>query len=126
MESHKRILGILYIISGFLHLVGMIFMSVLFALIFPLAFEHAHIENQWILVWIVPFLRVIAFTIILLIAIPSLIGGLGMLYEKKWAFTLVLVLGCFKLFWFPIGTALGVYTIWAYSEFHKTLSPKSV
>ena len=29
------------------------------------------------------------------------------------------VLGCFKLFSFPLGTALGVYTIWVYSEDHK-------
>ena len=123
METHKRILGILYIISGVLHIIGMIFLSFIFTLIFPLVFEHAHIDDQWVLVWIVPFLRAIAAFIILLVAIPSVIGGWGMLSGKKWAFTLILILGCFKLFSFPIGTALGVYTIWAFSEAHKDQQP---
>jgi hypothetical protein len=42
-----------------------------------------------------------------------------LLNEKSWAMTLLLVLGCFKLFSFPIGTAIGIYTIWVYSESHK-------
>lgn len=119
MESHKRILGILFIISGILHLFGMLFLSFLFSLIFPLIFEHAHLDDQWVLVWVFPFLKALAIIVILLVAIPSIIGGWGMLAEKKWAMVLILVLGCLKLFSFPFGTALGIYTIWVYAEDHK-------
>lgn len=121
MESHKRILGILYIISGALHILGWIFISVLLSFLFPLIFERANIEQEWILVWILPFIRTIAVIAILLFSIPSIIGGWGILNNKKWALTLTLILGCFKLFSFPVGTALGVYTIWVYTENHRTI-----
>jgi hypothetical protein len=41
------------------------------------------------------------------------------LNNKSWSLTLLLILGCFKLFSFPIGTAIGIYTIYVYSENHK-------
>ncbi|HRI79756.1 MAG TPA: hypothetical protein PLR06_09510, partial [Cyclobacteriaceae bacterium] len=110
MEAHKRILGILYIVSGILQILLLLTLSVVVSTIFPMIFEHADVEDQWVLVWIVPFFSTIAATIILLMSIPSVIGGLGVLNQKKWALTLVLILGCFKLFSFPIGTALGIYT----------------
>ncbi len=119
METHKRILGILYIVSGAMHILGMLLLSALFSILWPFLFEHAHLDDQWILVYVIPFIRLIALGIVLLFAIPSIIAGIGLLYKKHWALTLTLVLGCFKLFSFPLGTALGVYTIWVYSEDHK-------
>ena len=119
METHKRVLGILYIVSGSLHILIMLFLSALFSILLPFIFEHAKLDEQWILLYIVPFIRIIATITILLFAVPSIIGGIALLNKKKWGLTLVLILGCFKLFSFPIGTALGIYTIWVYSEDHK-------
>jgi hypothetical protein len=119
MDTHKRVLGILYIVSGSLHILIMLFLSALFSILLPFIFEHAKLDEQWILVYIVPFIQIIGVITILLFAIPSIIGGIALLNKKKWGLTLVLILGCFKLFSFPIGTALGVYTIWVYSENHK-------
>ena len=119
MESHKRILGILYIVSGMMHLIGMILLSTLFTLFLPMIFEHADVDDQWVLVWVVPFVRAIAAIVVILIAIPSLLGGWGLLTQKTWSMTLVLVIGCLKLFSFPFGTALGIYTIWVYAEDHR-------
>ena len=119
METHKRILGILFIISGSVQILIMLILSTLFSILLPYILEHAQVDEQWVLVWIVPFIRIITFGVILLFAVPSIIGGIALLNKKKWALTLVLVLGCFKLFTFPIGTAIGIYTIWVYSEDHK-------
>ena len=119
MESHRRILGILYIVSGIMNLVAMLLLSLLFSILFPFIFENAHIDDQWIMVWVLPIIRTIAVIIILLIAIPSLLGGWGMLTNKSWAMTLLLILGCLKLFSFPFGTAIGIYTIWVYAEEHR-------
>ena len=49
---------------------------------------------------------------LIVMAIPGLIGGMGLLKRKEWARILVLILGCFNLLAFPLGTALGIYTIW--------------
>ncbi len=49
---------------------------------------------------------------ILLISVPGLIGGIGLLKRKEWARILVLVLGFINLINIPFGTILGAYTIW--------------
>jgi hypothetical protein len=122
MEVHKRILAILYIISGSLQILAMLFVSAFISIIIPFIMDEAGPDAQWVFVWIVPFIRIIAIVIILFFAIPSIIGGIGLLNSRSWALTLLLVLGCFKLFSFPIGTAIGIYTIWVYSENHKVSS----
>lgn len=119
MDIHKRILAIVYIISGAVQILAMIILSSIITLIIPFIMDEAGPEGQWVFIWIVPFIRIIAVTIILLFAIPSIVGGVALLNEKKWALTLLLILGCFKLFSFPIGTAIGIYTIWVYAEQHK-------
>ncbi len=119
MEVHKRILAILYIISGALQILVMIILSSVISLIVPFIMDGAGPEGQWVFIWLVPFIRIIAVSIIILFSIPSIIGGIGLLNNKPWSLTLLLVLGCFKLFSFPIGTAIGIYTIWVYSQNHK-------
>ena len=122
MEVHKRILAILYIISGSLQILGMLFVSAFLSVIIPFIMDEAGPDAEWVFVWLVPFIRIIAVVIILFFSIPSIIGGIGLLNSKPWALTLLLVLGCFKLFSFPIGTAIGIYTIYVYSQDQKVSS----
>ena len=49
----------------------------------------------------------------LILAIPGIIGGIGLFKRKEWARILVLILSVLDLFNFPVGTAVGVYSIWA-------------
>lgn len=123
MEVHKRILAILYIISGSLQILGMLFVTAFLSAIIPFIMDEAGPDAEWVFVWLVPFIRIIAIVIILFFSIPSIIGGVALLNNKPWALTLLLVLGCFKLFSFPIGTAIGIYTIYVYSQDHKVSSP---
>ena len=48
----------------------------------------------------------------LVMAVPGVIGGVGLLRHRSWARFLVLILGAVHLLNVPIGTALGAYTIW--------------
>jgi hypothetical protein len=50
---------------------------------------------------------------IFLISIPGLIAGIGLLKRKEWARILTLIISVIGLFNFPLGTALGIYSIWA-------------
>ena len=122
MEVHKRILAILYIISGSLQILGMLFVTAFLSVIIPFIMDEAGPDAEWVFVWLVPFIRIIAVVIILFFSIPSIIGGIALLNSKPWALTLLLVLGCFKLFSFPIGTAIGIYTIYVYSQDQKVSS----
>jgi hypothetical protein len=119
MDSHKRILSILYIVSGSLQIIGMIIMALVVSTILPFILDRGDNDLEWLFVWILPFIQVIAVAVIVLFSIPAIIGGIALLNKKEWALTLLLVLGCFKLFSFPLGTALGVYTIWVYSNSKK-------
>lgn len=48
----------------------------------------------------------------LLISVPEVIGGIGLLKRRGWARILVLIIGILDLVNIPIGTAIGIYTIW--------------
>lgn len=49
---------------------------------------------------------------LLVLSIPQIIAGLGLLRYAAWARILTLVLGVLHLFNIPFGTIAGVYTLW--------------
>jgi len=51
--------------------------------------------------------------ILILLSAPGIIGGIALLKWQSWARYLVLALGFVNLLHIPLGTILGVYTIWA-------------
>ena len=53
---------------------------------------------------------------LVLVAVPGIVGGIGLLKYKSWARYLVLVLAVLDLFNIPIGTAIGVYSIWVLAQ----------
>ncbi len=119
METNKRLLAILFIVYGVLQAIGMLVLSVFLSMLIPFLLTEIDGDTQKILEWIMPFVQFIVVAVIILFSIPSIIGGIALLNGKKWALTLLLILGCFKLFSFPFGTALGIYSIWVYSENNK-------
>jgi hypothetical protein len=56
---------------------------------------------------------------ILFTAIPSIVGGIAGLKNRGWGLVLMLISGCLSLLNFPIGTGLGVYSIWVFVEAQK-------
>jgi hypothetical protein len=49
---------------------------------------------------------------LVLTALPGIMGGYGLLKGKNWARVLVIFLAVLDLIDFPIGTAIGAYTLW--------------
>jgi hypothetical protein len=47
-----------------------------------------------------------------ILSVLGIIGGIGLFTKSNWARILVLILSAIDLLNFPIGTALGIYTIW--------------
>ncbi|MCP4633876.1 MAG: hypothetical protein GY855_13195 [candidate division Zixibacteria bacterium] len=45
-------------------------------------------------------------------ALPSIIGGIFLLKYKEWSRILVIIVSFIDLICFPIGTAVGVYSLW--------------
>ncbi len=46
-------------------------------------------------------------------SVLAIVGGIGVMKRKNWARYLTLILSVINIFNFPVGTALGIYCIWA-------------
>jgi hypothetical protein len=53
---------------------------------------------------------------LLILALPGIVGGIGLLRYHEWARILVMVVSAFQLFDIPVGTAIGVYSFWALTQ----------
>ena len=62
--------------------------------------------------WILSIIGVAVGFFLIIISIPSIIGGIGLLKRKNWARILILIVSAIDLLNVPLGTALGVYSIW--------------
>jgi hypothetical protein len=106
MEQHIRILAILYIVFGILGLVGAVL--VLFA---GLGAGFASDDPDAALAG--GMCGTIIAVFIAVISLPNLIAGIGLRNRRQWARILTIILSILNLFNFPLGTALGVYGLWA-------------
>lgn len=50
---------------------------------------------------------------IVLLALPGIVSAIGLLRRRSWAKIWTIVAGALALVNFPVGTAFGVYAIWA-------------
>ncbi len=49
---------------------------------------------------------------LIIVSVPGIIGGIGLLHRREWARILVLIISAINLLNIPIGTAVGAYSIW--------------
>jgi len=63
------------------------------------------------LLYIVKATKYFYILFLVLIPLPSIIGGIGMLKQKSWAKNVILVLCIFYLFLFPVGTILSIISM---------------
>ncbi len=105
MDKHLSIVAALHIGFGILGLIGAFFFFLLMAGIGFLADDP---QAHMILTLIGTFIA----AIVVLTSIPGLIGGIGLWRRKGWARVLILIVSALNLLNFPLGTALGIYSIW--------------
>lgn len=51
-------------------------------------------------------------TMFVIFGLPHVIGGMGLLNGKPWARILVIIMSFMALPAFPVGTAIGLYSLW--------------
>ena len=119
MNEQKRILGIIYVVWGLFDLFVLIL-----AMIFVTRWLPLLDDGHEVLI-VSDILKVVFLGLIVFKSVPCIVGGWGLLNGKKWAETLVLIIGCIALFFFPIGTAIGVFTIYVYVQDRKKLDAEA-
>lgn len=114
MRDHLRVLAILNIAMGALTaLIGVVVFFVTGALAGYIA--SAANLNQQDTATAVPIIAGIGLAIAIffwVLALPSVLGGWGLLNLKPWSWLLMVIVSILQLFHVPIGTALGVYGLW--------------
>src|SRR6516225_1488147 len=111
MQTHVRVLAILHIVFGAL---GVLVGFGVFAFFGGIA-GLIHMDHDPDAAFAVPLMSAIGgFVLILLLvlSIPGIIAGIGLMSYQPWARILTIVLSIFDLVSFPFGTALGIYGLW--------------
>jgi zinc-ribbon domain len=107
LQRHLRTLGILWIITGALFLIPSLGLMAIGSLVHialpgPEAFAST----------LGPMVLYVVGSTFLILAAGGICVGWGLMQRQSWARITAMILGILALFHPPIGTALGIYTLW--------------
>jgi hypothetical protein len=111
VHEHIRLLGILWIAYSALHVVGGVVAIVVARTLFGGAVHLQGGPPPEITQWMRPLISFVGW-LILAKAAAGFIAGWGLLQRESWARVVALVVGFVSLLSVPLGTALGIYTLW--------------
>ena len=112
-QKHIRIVGLIYIIFGCIGLLGS-FIAVYFGINDSLRVSNADPEVK-ILIYIWG-----AILVLFLISLGYIFVGRAIRAEKRWATRVAgFIVAILMLPSFPVGTAIGIYAIWALNKIIK-------
>lgn len=112
MINHVKILGILHIIFSSLGIVVAVGMLILFGGLAGVLGTTDKSEDSIVGVGVLGAIGAIVFMVILVLSLPGLIAGIGLIKFKPWARILGIVISALDLISVPFGTALGIYGLW--------------
>lgn len=133
MEKHVKLVGILNIVY---HSIGMFGALVLAALAAAFGgLMEAFIQRGYIdpmevpteVFNIVPVILLFAAAGLAALSIAGIVGGIGLINRREWGRITVLVVSFLDLARIPLGTVLGIYSIWALlnNESIKLFTPET-
>jgi hypothetical protein len=105
MEGHVKAVALIYIVLGFLAVIAAIAM-------FGILAGAGVISGDRTAMLTTGIIGTVLAAALVIMSVPSIIAGFGLLKMKNWARVLTIILDALNLFGFPIGTAIGVYTLW--------------
>jgi hypothetical protein len=106
MENHVKAVGIIHIAFSVLGVI----MGVVVFTILNLVARMPDVDEEAIRI-----LQTIGFVLpwfFIVLSLPGIVGGIGLLKQQGWARILILIKSFLDLVSFPIGTAVGIYSIW--------------
>lgn len=105
MRQHVQILGWLFIVySAVLLLIA--------AFVFLIVGGAGVLSGDRLAMLITGAVGTAIAVVFLILSLPGLITGFGLLKFRQWARIVAIILAVLNLLHFPLGTALGVYALW--------------
>ena len=111
METHVKVVAILFIIMGALNLIAALF----FGLGIGIAEMALGMSDDVDARAAMPIVGVAGSALViflLVLGIPPVITAIGLLKRREWARIAGIVIAALLIFHFPIGTAVGIYGLW--------------
>jgi hypothetical protein len=112
VAEHVKTLGILHIIYGSIGVVIGLIVFLVLGGIAGLVGVTDHSADSALAIPILGGIGSLVFLILLVVSLPGIIAGFGLIHFRPWARILTIVLSAFELFSIPFGTALGIYGFW--------------
>jgi hypothetical protein len=112
MDTHVKVLGVLYIAFSALSLLVALFLLLAIGGAAGIVGITADPGDAAIAIPILGLAGTALALMLIVLALPGLIAGWGLLAYKPWARVLGLVLSVLNLLNIPVGTALGIYGLW--------------
>jgi hypothetical protein len=106
MKKHVTLVAALQIGFSTIGLIGAII------LYFVFSFAGSVVGDVEVATAVLKFIGTFLPTSLLLMSLLGFVGGIGLLTFQRWAKVLVMILAAIGCFFIPIGTIIGVYSLW--------------
>lgn len=127
METHVKVLAILYIAFSALFLLAAMVLMLVLGGASAIVGTTAPPEDAAIALPILGITGAALSMFLVALSLPGLVAGIGMLKRANWARILGIVLSALHLINIPFGTILGAYGLWVllHTDTERLFSPTS-
>jgi hypothetical protein len=108
-ETHLAVVGWLQIVNGLLGIIVGAFVA-------TLILGVGAVTDDAIAFRIMAITAAALGGLMLVLSVPGIVAGIGLLRRATWSRVMALVLSAFELVLFPIGTVLAAYTVFVLSQ----------
>jgi hypothetical protein len=112
MQTHVKVLGVLFIVLSGLGILVAVTLMLAFGAAAGIVGASANPHDAAIALPIIGLAGTALVAFLLVLSLPGLVTGIGLLKLKPWSRIVGIVLSALHLIHIPFGTALGVYGLW--------------
>ncbi len=113
METHLKLCAVLHIIIGSLGMITFFLVLLLMGGLNIFLGMFSSVPDASLQITLVTVVGLILSAYIFLSSIPGLVAGIGLLKHANWARILTIIVSILYIpFHFPLGTILGIYSLW--------------
>ena len=112
MQTHVKVLGVIYLAVGGCMLLGALFLAMTMGGVAGIVGATAEPEDAAIAIPILGIAGTALASFFGIFSLPSLITGYGLVNFKPWSRVVGIVLSAVSLIFIPFGTIAGAYGLW--------------
>jgi len=111
MDQHVKVLAILNIVLGVLGVLAAVIIMIVMGGVGLIVSSDGDADEA-IVGKMVGGIGAVVAVFVIVLSVPGIIAGYGLLHYRPWAPTLSIVISALNLLSPPFGTALGIYGLW--------------